>query len=94
MSSVSFTGIVRTSSGHLLLGFDEDLTGNGGSVYRSLDQGSSWIEDSRLTKQGNIMLIDQPDSGSVDAYVSRMVTGATTVIGARRYTNFDPNQIG
>lgn len=89
LSGGSFSEIVITSSGHLLFGFFEETTLNGGAIYRSLDQGSAWIVDAQLTKQGNIALIVNSDS-TLDAYVSRMSVGTRT----DRYRNFDPNQLG
>ena len=89
LSGVSFSEVVVTSSGHLLIGFFEEITLNGGTLFRSLDMGSSWIEDARLTKQGNIALIVKSDS-TLEAYVSRMSVGART----DRYRNFDPDQLG
>ena len=88
ISMVSFTNMVATTSGHLLFGFYEEITLNGGTVYRSVDQGSSWMESSRITKQGNIRLVEKED-GTLEAFVSRMTVGARTDL----YRNFEPNQI-
>jgi hypothetical protein len=86
---LGFAHILRTTSGHLLLGFNEEGTLDGGTIYRSTDNGSSWLEDARLAKQGNIELV--PRGGSVmDAFISRMSGGARTF----RYRAFeaDPTQ--
>ena len=84
----SFTKVSRTSSGHLLFGFHQNNTGNGGMVYRSLDAGSSWMEDSRISKKGNIALSENPD-GTLDAFVCRGSIGFRT----DRFRNFQPNKI-
>ena len=89
LSGGSFSEVVVTSSGHLLFGFFEEITLNGGAIYRSLDQGSSWIEDTQLTKQGNIALSVNSNS-TLDGYVSRMSVGTRT----DRYRNFNPDQLG
>ncbi len=86
LSQVGFTAVTRSGSGHLLFGFDEELTLNGGAVYRSVDQGSSWVEDARIAKQGNLKLVPLPD-GTLDAFVSRITGGVRTY----RYRNFTPD---
>lgn len=88
LSHAAFAGVVHTASGHLLFGFDEELTLNGGTVFRSLDQGSSWQEDGRLGKQGTVWLAPQPD-GTLDAFFSRMSGGARTY----RYRNHAPDEV-
>jgi len=76
-SLLGFSNVVRTNSGSLLLGYNDDLTTAGGTLHRSFDNGSSWQEDARLAKQGNIVLV--PRSGGVmDAYVARMSGAAGT----------------
>ncbi len=87
LPQVGFTEIVRTSSSHLLLGFHEDFTFRGGSTYRSFDNGSSWIEDARISKRGNIKLVENED-GTVEAFTARIVAGVRT----DRHRNFDPNR--
>ena len=88
LSLASFAHVLRTDSGHLLFGFDEDGTLNGGLTYRSLDQGSSWFEDARLSKRGNVAVLRNAE-GSVDAYVTRMTVGPRT----DRYRNFAPDDV-
>jgi hypothetical protein len=88
LSGASFARVLETGSGHLLLGFDEDTTLSGGGVYRSLEQGSSWFEDARLAKRGNVGLLCNAD-GTVDAYVTRMTVGRRT----DRYRNFAPDEV-
>ncbi len=88
LSLASFAHVLRTDSGHLLFGFDEEGTLNGGLTYRSLDQGSSWFEDARLAKQGNVTVLRNAD-GSADAYVARMTVGPRT----DRYRNFTPDDV-
>jgi hypothetical protein len=75
---------MATESGDLLFGFDQDTTLNGGTIFRSLDQGSSWAEDARIGKRGNIRLIDR-GGGVVDAYLARTSAGRRT----DRYRNHD-----
>jgi hypothetical protein len=87
-TQVGFSQVSRTDSGSLLLGFDEELTLNGGAVYRSTDQGSSWAEDSRIAKVGNLRLVPQ-GSGVLDAFVARMSGGALTY----RYRNYTPDDL-
>ena len=89
LSRGSFSEVLVTPSGHLLCGFFEETTLNGGAIYRSLDLGSGWIEDAQLTKQGNIALIANSDT-TLDVYVSRMSVGTRT----DRYRNFNPDQLG
>jgi hypothetical protein len=88
LSQVGFAAVTRTDCGHLLFGFDEEATLNGGAVYRSFDQGSSWVEDARIAKQGNLNLVPQPD-GTLDAWVSRISGGPRTY----RYRNFTPDDL-
>jgi hypothetical protein len=88
LSQVAFASVIRTDSGHLLMGFDEDVTLGGGAVYRSLDGGVNWEEDTRLSKQGNVDLVKQPD-GTADGFVSRMSGGARTY----RYRNYTPDNL-
>jgi hypothetical protein len=88
LSQAAFAAVVHTASGHLLFGFDEELTLNGGTVFRSLDQGSSWLEDARLGKQGNVGLAPRED-GTLDAFFSRMSGGARTY----RYRNHAPDEV-
>ncbi len=88
-TAISFSHLYRTASGDLLGGFYENTTLNGGTIHRSLDAGSSWFEDARIAKQGNLRLIGNSD-GTVDAYVARMTVGART----DRYRNFDPPALG
>jgi hypothetical protein len=88
LSQVGFAEIVRADSGHLLLGFDEETTLGGGAVYRSIDAGSSWVEDARLAKQGNVGLAAE-SGGAVGAFISRMTGGARTF----RFRNYDPDEL-
>lgn len=88
LSHISFAHIVTNQSGHLMAGFDEEFTLNGGTIHRSFDQGSSWIEDARLAKQGNIRLVANAN-GTMDAYVTRMSVGPRT----DHYRNYDPETI-
>jgi hypothetical protein len=88
LSQAAFAGVLTTAGGHLLCGFQEDTTLEGGSIYRSLDQGSSWSEESRLAKRGNVWVRAVGD-GSVDAYVTRMSVGLRT----DRYRNFAPEEV-
>ena len=80
--------ILRTGSGHLWAGFDEHLTLGGGTVHRSLDEGSSWIDDGRVAKRGNVRLLDNGD-GTADAFLSRTSLGART----QRFRNHAPDQV-
>ena len=88
LPETSFHTILQTESGHLLMGFDEEYTLNGGMIYRSTDQGSSWFEDYRLAKQGNIRLVDKSD-GRIDAYLTRTSAGLRT----DKYRNYDPQEM-
>ena len=83
-SEISFSHAIATDSGDLLAGFDQINTLNGGAIYRSLDQGSSWIEDARIAKQGNIRLFDR-GGGVADAFLARTTAGPRT----DRYRNHD-----
>lgn len=67
---------------------DVAVTRNGGMIYRSTDQGSSWFEDYRLAKQGNIRLVDKSD-GRIDAYLTRTSAGLRT----DKYRNYDPQEM-
>jgi hypothetical protein len=87
-TGASFTHMLRTVSGHLLMGFDQETTLNGGVILRSLDQGSSWAEDARIAKQGNVRLIDRGGE-LMTAFLSRTPAGAWTY----RYANTDPNEL-
>ena len=84
----SFTHIVGTASGDLLYGFHEHLASDGGSVHRSTDQGSSWSEESKLAKQGNVRLWDNGD-GTLEAFIARTSAGYRT----DRYRNYHPTEI-
>ena len=88
LPETSFHTILETESGHLLMGFDEEYTLNGGMIYRSTDQGSSWFEDYRLAKQGNIRLVDKSD-GRIDAFLTRTSAGLRT----DKYRNHDPQEM-
>ena len=85
-SLAAFSHVVHTTSDHLLMGFNEEGTLDGGAVYRSTDNGSSWSEDARIAKQGNVRLLPRTD-GSLDAFVNRTSAGPRT----DRYRNFDPH---
>lgn len=87
-SAAGFSHILRTASGDLLAGFHQELTLNGGYMLRSTDQGSSWAEDARLAKQGNLRLLDNGD-GTIEAFLSRTSAGART----DRYRNFEPDRL-
>ncbi len=87
LDRVGFREVVATSSGHLLFGFHEEITLNGGTTYRSLDSGSSWVEDARISKRGNLLLMQNGD-GTVDALTARIAVGKRT----DRHRNFDPNR--
>jgi hypothetical protein len=87
-SGASFARMLRTDSNHLLCGFHEDTTLLGGTVYRSVDQGSSWVEDARLAKRGNIALLRNGD-GTLDAFVARMTVGPRT----DRHRNHQPDEL-
>jgi hypothetical protein len=87
LSGAAFAEVVPLGSGGLLFGFEEELTLGGGILYRSLDQGSSWNEDARIVKQGNIRLIDNGD-GTLEGFVSHMTVGERT----DRYRNYDPDE--
>ncbi|MDH4247890.1 MAG: hypothetical protein OEW39_08740, partial [Deltaproteobacteria bacterium] len=80
-----FHTVLKSTSGALLTGWEEELTTEGGGIYQSLDQGSSWFEHSRITKQGNVRLIANSD-GTLDALISRTSLGPRT----DRYRNFEP----
>ena len=80
-----FHKVLRSTSGDLLMGWEEEFTVDGGGVYQSVDQGSSWFEQSRIAKQGNIRLIANSD-GTLDALISRTSVGIRT----DRYRNFEP----
>jgi hypothetical protein len=84
----AFTHVIRTDSGHLLAGFDQEGTLNGGTILRSLDQGSSWFEDARIAKQGNVRLIDR-GGGLISAFLARTSAGPS----AHRYGNTNPNEL-
>ena len=86
MTGTSFTNLVHTSSDHLLFGTFDTWMDTGGSVYRSLDFGSSWYEDAHISKQGNIMLFDNQD-GTLDAFTSGIQAGPRT----DRLRNYTPN---
>ncbi|MDH5750784.1 MAG: hypothetical protein OEZ59_00015 [Deltaproteobacteria bacterium] len=84
-TNASFSHILRTTSGTLVMGYYEYLTSAGGSILMSTDNGSSWQEYSRVAMQGNIHLMPQPD-GSLDAVISRTSAGIRT----DRHKCFDP----
>jgi hypothetical protein len=89
LSQAGLARVLTTDSGHLLGGFHEPATLAGGVVYRSVDQGSSWLEDARLAKRGNVALLPL-NAGTVDAFVTRMTGGART----NWYRNHAPDEIG
>ncbi|HKI99956.1 MAG TPA: hypothetical protein VKB51_15885 [bacterium] len=88
LSGESFAHVLPTDSGHLLFGFDEPGTVDGGAIYRSLDLGASWLEDARLAKRGNIALLPNAD-GTVEAFVARMSVGPRTDC----YRNYAPDEL-
>jgi len=85
-SGLSLEHMLRTASGHLLAGFDEWLAVDGGTVHRSFDEGSSWIEDGRIAKKGNVFLVDNGD-GTIDGFISRTSLGQRT----QRFRNHAPD---
>jgi uncharacterized SAM-binding protein YcdF (DUF218 family) len=87
-SPAGFSHVMTTASGHLLFGFDQENTVGGGVIYRSIDQGSSWIEDARIAKRGNIRLIDR-GGGVADAFLSRTSAGTRT----DRFSNMDTAEL-
>jgi hypothetical protein len=87
LSQAGFREAVRTSSSDILFGYHEELTLNGGTAYRTLDSGSSWLIDGRLSKKGNVRLMDNGD-GTVEAFTARITAGTRT----DRHRNFDPNR--
>lgn len=88
LPKVGFSDALLTDSGHILFGFNEKLTATGGSTYRSMDAGSSWLQDSRVSKQGNIRLLDNGD-GTFEAFSSRLSAAERT----DRHRNYDPDNI-
>lgn len=84
LSHVAFTQVLATGSGDLLFGFDQWLTTDGGAIYRSTDQGSSWYEDARPAKRGNVKLVAR-GADAADAFVSRTGPTARTL----RFRNYD-----
>ena len=88
LDQIGFSELVHTDSGHLLFGFQQEFTLSGGTSYRSLDQGSSWFEDSRIAKRGNVRLM-QNDDGTVEAFTARILAGSRT----DRHRNFEPDRI-
>lgn len=88
LAQAAFARMLRTDSGHLLMGFEQEATTQGGGIWRSVDQGSSWFEDARPVKRGNIALLAASD-GTVDAYVARMTVGPRT----DHYRNYAPDEL-
>ena len=88
LSLASFLAPMALDSNHLLGGFLWPYANQGGLLHRSHDAGSSWVEDARLTKVGNIRLFRNED-GSADAYVSR----AAAIPRTDRYHKADPEAV-
>lgn len=88
MHGVTFSAMFKTSSGHLLLGHNEDYSTQGGGVYRSVDNGSSWVLDEKLTKRGAVHLVET-QSGTMEAYVSHTTVGNVSL----RFNNIRPNKL-
>lgn len=88
LAGAALAALVETGCGHLLGGYERTQAVEGGTTFRSLDAGSSWQEDARVAKQGNVALRPRGD-GTVQAWVARSVAAPRT----DRYRNYDPDEV-